>query len=77
MSETMKQIYDFLVEYTADHIYAPSVQEIADAAGIKSKSSVWSRLKELERNGLIQLGEKGQARCIHLIGFRLVKEEAS
>lgn len=60
---TQNAILDFLRDYTAAHGFPPSVREIGDHLGIASTSSVHSRLRDLERDGLIHR-EPGRARAI-------------
>ena len=52
---TLKQqrIYDFIVEFTAQQGYPPSVREIAEAVGLKSPSTVHFHMKALEEAGVI------------------------
>lgn len=77
MGEAQKKIYDFIVKYTTENLYSPSVQDICDGTGFKSKSSVFVHLRKLESLGLISLGEFAQPRCIKLIGYKLVKDDDS
>lgn len=52
---TLKQqrIYDFIVQFTAQQGYPPSVREIAEAVGLKSPSTVHFHMKALEEAGVI------------------------
>lgn len=52
---TLKQqrIYDYIVEFTAQKGYPPSVREIAEAVGLKSPSTVHFHMKALEEAGVI------------------------
>lgn len=75
MREPQEKIYDFIVQYTTEHLYSPSVQDICDGTGYKSKSSVFEHLRKLEDIGVISLGEFSQPRCIKLIGYKLVKDD--
>src|SRR3954469_13115093 len=69
LSERQQRILDFVVEYTGDHGYPPSIREIGQAVGISSTSVVDYNLRALERGGLIRrdrevsrgLGVVGQA----------------
>jgi repressor LexA len=54
MSERQQKILEFVVEYTADHGYPPSIREIGQAVGISSTSVVDYNLRALERSGLIR-----------------------
>src|SRR3954452_11636132 len=54
VSERQQRILDFVVEYTSDHGYPPSIREIGQAVGISSTSVVDYNLRALERGGLIR-----------------------
>src|SRR3954464_12726933 len=54
VSERQQRILDFVVEYTSDHGYPPSIREIGQAVGISSTSVVDYNLRALERSGGIR-----------------------
>lgn len=64
---TVKQqrIYDYILEFTAEHGYPPSVREIGAAVGLKSPSTVHFHMKGLEEAGMIIKAE-GKTRAISL-----------
>lgn len=64
---TAKQqtIYDYIVTFTMDHGYPPSVREIGAAVGLKSPSTVHFHMKGLEAAGMIVKAE-GKTRAISL-----------
>lgn len=51
---TTKRVYDFIVDFSANHGYMPSVREIADATKIKSTSTVFYHLSKLETVGVLK-----------------------
>ena len=55
MTPRQRQIYNFIVSYTEEHLYPPSVREIGDGVGLYSTSSVYEHLKSLERKGYIEV----------------------
>lgn len=72
-SETVREdIYYFLIDYFTENGYAPSVQEIADAVGLNSKSTVCSHLETLELLGKIHV-ERGKSRAIKIMDYKFVK----
>ena len=71
-----EKIYNFIVRYTTEHLYSPSVQDICDGVGYSSKSTVCAYLRTIEKLGLISLGDFAQPRRIKLIGFKLVKDDS-
>jgi repressor LexA len=48
------KVYAFILSFTADKGYPPSVREIASAVNLKSTSSVHNQLQKLEKDGLIK-----------------------
>ncbi len=62
---TAKQarIYEYILAFTEQNGYPPSVREIADAVGLKSPSTVHFHLKSLEEAGVITRGA-GKTRAI-------------
>lgn len=75
VSEKQQQIYDFVLEYTEDHGYSPSVREIAGAVGLKSTSTVHFHLKALEEAGLLA-HSSGKTRSLTAIRPELPEEQA-
>ncbi|MBQ8803455.1 MAG: hypothetical protein IJZ53_07480 [Tyzzerella sp.] len=72
MTERQQQIYDFIVAYIQENLYAPSVREIGDAVELYSTSSVYAHLKALEKKGYIEVKENSP-RAIKVIGYKFVK----
>ncbi|MGE4276397.1 MAG: transcriptional repressor LexA [Lawsonibacter sp.] len=75
---TVKQqeIYNYILSFTNQHGYPPSVREIGAAVGLKSPSTVHFHMKGLEEAGVIIKAE-GKTRAISLPGvsFGTVAEE--
>lgn len=63
LTSKQQKIYDYILAYTADQGYPPSVREIAAAVGLKSPSTVHFHLKALEEAGAINRGT-GKTRAI-------------
>ncbi|NBI08502.1 transcriptional repressor LexA [Colidextribacter sp. OB.20] len=70
LTRKQQQIYDFILAFTNEHGYPPSVREIGAAVGLKSPSTVHFHLKGLEEAGAIVKAE-GKTRAISLPGFPL------
>ena len=62
-----QQIYDFIVSFSNQNGYPPSVREIGEHVGLKSPSTVHFHLKGLEEAGLIAKAE-GKTRAITVTG---------
>ncbi len=63
LTPKQQQIYDYILAFTDEHGYPPSVREIAEAVDLKSPSTVHFHLKGLRDQGLISQAE-GKTRAI-------------
>lgn len=63
MTPKQQEIYDFILAFSSNHGYPPSVREIAAAVHLKSPSTVHFHLKGLEEAGVI-LKAEGKTRAI-------------
>lgn len=77
LTPKQQQIYDYILAFTSQHGYPPSVREIGAAVGLKSPSTVHFHMKGLEAAGVIVKAE-GKTRAISLPGAPVggVAEEA-
>lgn len=71
-NKTRKKIYDFIVAYTTENLFPPTINEICEGVGIGSKQTVWNQLRNLEKLGLVEL-KRDTNRGIKLIGYELKK----
>ena len=71
MTEREIQIFQYIVEYMQEHMYAPTIREIGKAVGYKSTSTVASYLERLESKGMIEVGQDSP-RAIRLVGYSIV-----
>lgn len=61
----LKQILEFIAEYSKQNAYPPSIREIQEELGFRSTSTVAYYLKKLEDNGdLVNRGRKNRALTI-------------
>lgn len=67
LTPKQQQIYDYILSFTSQHGYPPSVREIGAAVGLKSPSTVHFHMKGLEEAGVIVKAE-GKTRAISLPG---------
>lgn len=63
LTAKQQEIYDFILLFTEEYGYPPSVREIGDHLGLKSPSTVHFHLKGLRSTGLIHQTE-GKTRSI-------------
>ncbi len=70
LTKKQQQIYDYILHFTHEHGYPPSVREIGTAVGLKSPSTVHFHMKSLEDAGVIVKAE-GKTRAITLPGVSL------
>jgi len=70
---------DIIRGFIDDHGYGPSVQDVADAMGLATKSAAWYHLHNLERDGWIAR-DAGIARSVrptdrlYYVGWAKVSE---
>ena len=57
LTAKQQKIYDFILQFTNEHGYPPSVREIGAAVGLKSPSTVHFHMKGLEEAGVIVKAE--------------------
>ena len=67
LSPKQQQIYDYIISFTMQQGYPPSVREIGEEVGLKSPSTVHFHLKGLEEKGMISKAE-GKTRAITICG---------
>ena len=66
LTAKQQQIYDYILAFTSEHGYPPSVREIGAAVGLKSPSTVHFHMQGLEEAGVIVKAE-GKTRAISLV----------
>lgn len=54
LTRKQEEIYQCILRYTNEHGYPPTVREFGKLIGVKSTSSAFSRIKQLEQNGYIR-----------------------
>ena len=59
LTRKQQQIYDYILSFTNEHGYPPSVREIGAAVGLKSPSTVHFHMKGLEEAGASPLPAAG------------------
>ena len=67
LTEKQQQIYDFILSFTAEHGYPPSVREISAAVNLKSPSTVHFHMKKLAELGVINKAN-GKTRAVTIPG---------
>lgn len=66
MTDRQRECLDFLIQFTEQQGWPPTLREIGNAMGIKSTNGVNEHLKALEREGLIVRGGGGMSRAVAL-----------
>lgn len=74
LTQKQQQIYDFILSFTEEHGYPPSVREIGEHVGLKSPSTVHFHLKSLRAAGLITQAE-GKTRAISVADGSLSRRD--
>ena len=65
LKSRQRQIYEYIVSFTEENGYPPSVREIGEAVDLKSPSTVHFHMKNLEKAGMIVKAKK-KTRAISL-----------
>lgn len=65
-----ERVYNYIIDYMTEHQYAPSVRDICEGVGLKSTSTVYSHLVNLELEGAIEFNG---VRCIAVKGYKFGK----
>jgi len=72
MAETLTQlegsVYKYLLDFTAEHTYQPSIRDIGKQFQIKSTKTVSDLLQSLARKGYIER-DPARSRGVRLLGF--------
>lgn len=74
LTAKQQQIYDYIVSFTEEHGYPPSVREIGEYVGLKSPSTVHFHLKGLQSAGLITQAA-GKTRAISIADGGLPRKD--
>ena len=53
LADPQQVILDYMISFTEEHAYPPSVREICAAVGLRSTATVHTHLRNLEKRGLI------------------------
>lgn len=54
LTRKQEESYQCILRYTNEHGYPPTIREFGELIGVKSTSSAFSRIKQLEQNGYIR-----------------------
>ena len=54
LTRKQKESYQCILNYMKEHGYPPTVREFGELIGVKSTSSAFSRIKQLEQNRYIR-----------------------
>lgn len=69
-----EKVYNFLVKFITENLYAPTIREICEGTYLSSTSSVYNHLCKLEEEGRIEI-KGNSSRAIKLVGYKFVKVE--
>lgn len=73
LEPTEQNIYDFIVSFTQDNLYPPSIREICTNTHYASTKTVKIKLEELQEIGLIEI-DNNKSRAIKLVGYEIIKK---
>jgi SOS-response transcriptional repressor LexA len=61
------EVLDFIIWYSKEYGWPPSVREIGQAMGMSSPSTVQAHIVALKQAGFIERGETGSPRTIRVL----------
>lgn len=64
MTKPQMKLLRYLRDFVGEHEYAPTVGEMADAMGYRSRNAAWEMLRLLERDGFVRRGAGGRPRNV-------------
>ena len=64
------KVYNYIISYMEEHQYSPSVRDICEGVGLRSTSTVYTHLIDLEVQGKIKMDG---VRRISVKGYRFGK----
>ncbi len=75
LADPQQVILDYMISFTEEHAYPPSVREICAAVGLKSTATVHTHLRNLEKRGMITRDPSKQ-RAVFINTDHLPEKEA-
>ena len=67
LTKSQEMVLNAIRTFTAERGYSPSVRDLCEMCGLRSKSSVHAHLKSLEKKGYLKKHEN-QPRALVLVG---------
>ena len=68
LTQTERRVYEYLIDFLAEHTYQPSIREIGRQFRIKSTKTVSDILQALARKGFIER-DPSRSRGVRLVGY--------
>lgn len=72
--DKQSEIYEYLKAYTENKGYPPSIREIGEAVSLRSTSTVYGHLKQLEKKGMIKR-DPSKPRALEIAALATNKKE--
>lgn len=66
---TNESILEVIKDYISNHGYPPTINEIGDMVGFKSKNTTWNRLQKMFDEGVLETDNPGSPRAIRIPGY--------
>ncbi|MBD3674691.1 MAG: hypothetical protein HUJ26_14300 [Planctomycetaceae bacterium] len=66
LTERQQRVYDYLIEFTLEHGFQPSVREMMAALEIESPNGIVCHLRALHKKGWIRRSDDQQSRALHI-----------
>lgn len=73
--EQRERMLDAIIAYIKEHGYPPTVEEIGQAVGLKSKATTHHHLNVLFEEGKLETDAQGAPRAIRVPGYAFIEIE--
>lgn len=70
--KSKERVYNYIIDYMEKHQYSPSVRDICEGVGLRSTSTVYTHLVNLQLEGAIDFNG---VRCIAVKGYKFCKDD--
>lgn len=69
-TELQMEVLEAIKAFLRQHAMSPTVRDLAVAVGAKSTNCIFTKLKSLQKKGLIEWVNEGKSRSIWPVGWR-------
>lgn len=75
MSDKNKEIKEAIIGYIQKYGYPPTISEIGEMVGFRSKNTTWNHLQQMLKSGELVTDHPYSARAIRVPEYEFVKKK--